>query len=63
MSLATGHKNVLPKLSALHPNYDFASTILPATNISTYPRAKESFNSMPSALRVYFFKDATFDNT
>ena len=61
MSLATGHKNVLSDLSSLQPKYDFASIILPPTNVATYSRAKESFDSMSSALQVYFFKDAIFD--
>ena len=61
MSLATGHNNVLPKLSALYPKYDFPMTILPSATVSIYPCAKEFFDSMPSALRVYFFKDTTFD--
>ena len=60
MSLATGHKNVLPDLS-LHPKNDFASTILPPPNTTTYSRERESYDFMPSALQVYFFKNIIFD--
>ena len=62
MSAATGHKNVLPDLDQLSATYDFAQAILPPRVQSNYNWAKEEFNSMASALRVYFFRANTFSD-
>ena len=61
MSLSTGHKNVLPDLGSLHPNYDFATAILPPPHQNNYNWAHEEFDCMASALRVYFFRETTFN--
>ena len=62
MSAATGHKNVLPELEHLSATYDFSLAILPPTIQSNYNWAKEEFDSMSSALRVYFFRANTFSD-
>ena len=61
MSLSTGHKNVLPDLNSLHPFYDFAATILPPMHQNNFNWAKEEFDAMSSALRVYFFRANIFN--
>ena len=60
MSAATGHKNVLPELDQLSANYNFELAVLPPRIQTNYNWAKEEFDSMSSALRVYFFRANTF---
>ena len=62
MSAATGHKNVLPELDVLPSTYDFQQAILPPRIQTTYNWAKEEYDSMSSALRVYFFRANTFND-
>lgn len=60
LSAANGHKNVLSELEHLSATYNFALAILLPRIQSNFNWAKEEFDSMSSALRVYFFRANTF---
>ena len=59
---ATQGRDVLPKIENLTPTHDFKLALLPPANQVNFTIAKNAFNALSSALRLYLTKKKTFDD-
>ena len=59
---ATQGKEVLPKIENLTPNHNFKLTLLPPPHQTNFTIAKNAFNALSSAVRLYLTKKKTFED-